>query len=149
MAQLSTFWGAKEVSEVLEQLPQGMENRALQAACNAAARRAAKHLKAAAPRNKGKRRSPSSREYGQLYRNIKTSPFKAARRRGQRGSRVYTGNAFWGVFLEYGTKNMKAQPWFRPTLERVKDDISKVMLDALIRAMNREIERLQAARPNI
>lgn len=31
--------------------------------------------------------------------------------------RVGSGDAYWGYFLEVGTRNMPARPWMRPTFD--------------------------------
>jgi len=134
--------GFNEVAKILKELPRAAESRVLQASTQAGARALAKEVKANAPRHTGKR-SQASKQYGTLFRNIKVQPLRwARRRRNIRGSRVYTGNAFWGVFLELGTRFITAKPWFRPAISTGSDAALNAIKSALGRGVDREAAKL-------
>ena len=133
--------GFKDAEKLLQQLPQNVENRVLQAATMAGARVLAKNVKVRAPRSSGKR-SKASLKYRQLFKNIRTVRLKNARKRGQRGARVDTGNAFWGLFPEFGTRYITARPWFRPAVTEAQDAALDKLREALARGIDREATKL-------
>lgn len=134
--------GFKEAEKLLQQLPRNVENRVLQAATMAGAREIRKQVKADAPRSKGKR-SPASQTYDRLFKNIKVARLKKyAKKKGIRGARVYTGNAFWGMFLEFGTRFIPARPWFRPAVAKAQDAATEKLKEGLGRGIEREAEKL-------
>ena len=135
--------GFKEAEQVLNQLPGRMEARVLQAATMSGAREIRKEVKKAAPRGDKTKQSPSSKKYKRLYQNIKAIQLKSLKRKkGIRGSRVTTGNAFWGVFLEFGTKHIAAKPWFRPAVTKARDAATEALKKALGRGIEREASKL-------
>lgn len=133
--------GFKEADELLRQLPRNVENRVLQASTMAGAREIRKAVKAEAPRGKGDR-SPASKQYKRLSQNIKVKPLKSVRRKGIRGARVDTGKAFWGMFLEFGTRFIAAMPWFRPAVTKARDPAVNALKNALGRGIEREATKL-------
>ncbi len=142
--QLSGIEGFKEAASILRQLPLNIENRALQATTAAGARAVAKQIKAAAPRSTTDR-SPASKKFGQLFRNIKVAPFRAARReKGKRGSVVSTKNAFWAYFYEFGTSRQPPRPFFRQAFNAAAPQAIVAMREALGRAVEREAAKLAA-----
>lgn len=142
--KISKVEGFSELIKVLKQLPRQMEHKVLQDAASAGAREAAKHIRAAAPRYKGSRRSPASTRYGPLHKNIRVKALRRWKPKGIRGARVFTGNAFWGTFLEYGTKHIKAKPWFRPAVMRNKDAIVQAIGRGLVKGLDKQITLLEA-----
>lgn len=135
--------GFGEAALLLKELPSRVENRVLQQATTKAARVIAREVRASAPRGQGKQ-SPSSQKYGRLSRNIGVQALRNAKKRGQRGSRVWTKNAFWGRFLEFefGSKFIQARPWFRPAVERSKDKATEVLAEELAIGIDREARKL-------
>lgn len=133
--------GFGEAALLLKELPSRVENRVLQQATTKAARVIAREVRASAPKGKGKQ-SPSSQKYGRLNRNIGVQALRNAKRRGQRGSRVWTKNAFWALFLEFGTKFIQPRPWFRPAVERSKDKATEVLAEELAIGIDREARKL-------
>ncbi len=134
--------GFAEAEKLLKQLPQNVENRVLQAATMAGAREMRKAVKANAPKSAKGERSPSSKQYKRLSQNIKAQPLKSARKKGKRGARVFTGNAFWGMFLEFGTRFIAARPWFRPAVSQSQKSAINKLREALGKGINREAEKL-------
>ena len=133
--------GFKELDRLLQQLPHKVENRVLQAATQAGARVIGKEVRANAPVGSGKR-SPASSEYGRLSKNIKVQALKSVRAKGRRGSRIFTGKAFWGMFLEFGTRHIAARPWFRPAIDRAVPSAIKKLQVALGRGIEREAKKM-------
>lgn len=116
--------GLKELDDLLGSLPVKIENKVLQNAVTAGMTIAKKNITAAAPVH-GDVQSAQSKKYGTLKSNIKLKKAKAAK--GGKGSLVTTNNAFWGFFLERGTKKMEARPWMLPAFAlSVPAMISKV-----------------------
>ena len=132
--------GFKELDRLLQQLPSRVESRVLQAATQAGARVIAKEVKANAPVGSGKQ-SPASKLYKRLSQNIKVQALKNVRAKGRRGSRVFTGQAFWGLFLEFGTRYIAARPWFRPAIDRGVPGAIKKLKESLGRGIEREAIR--------
>ena len=125
----------------MKQLPQNVENRVLQAATTAGAREMRKAVKAAAPIGT-EEQSPSSKRYKRLSQNIKVQALKSARQKGRRGARVFTGNAFWGRFLEFGTRHQAARPWFRTAVSSAQGAAADKLKEGLGRGIIREAEKL-------
>lgn len=133
--------GFGEAALLLKELPSRVENRVLQQATTKAARVIAREVRASAPKGQGKQ-SPSSQKYGRLSRNIGVQALRKAKRKGQRGSRVWTKNAFWALFLEFGTKFIQPRPWFRPAVDRSKDKATEVLAEELAVGIDREARKL-------
>jgi len=147
MAQQSRLEGARELDRVLAQLPQELARFKLEQATRSGAnviRRAAIN---AAPRDTGER-SEASQQYGALHTNIKTTKVKsiggyrsaANVGRDTKGAVefvVHTSDAFWGLFLEYGTVKHSAQPWFRPSFEQAAPEA----LDRIGEKLGKELEK--------
>jgi len=133
--------GFAEFERLLKQLPQNVENRVLQAATTAGAREMGKAVKANAPISTGER-SPASKLYGRLSENIKVQALKSVRQKGRRGARVYTGNAFWGMIIEFGRKKIAARPWFRPAIIHSQAAAIDKLKVGLGRGVEREAKKL-------
>lgn len=134
--------GFQEAARLLQLLPRNVETRVLQAATMAGARVMSKQVKADAPRGHGKQ-SPSSEQYKRLHQNIKVAPLRSLRKKkGIRGARVSTGNAFWGRFLEFGTRFISAIPWFRPAIAKAQDSAIDKLKEGLGRGIEREATKL-------
>ena len=127
--------GFKELSSLLEQLPVRVEKKVLQGAVTGAMREARKEIKAAAPKHLDKQ-SPSSKQYGTLQKNIRVIRLKRVRK-GEKGARVDTGNAFWGYIYEMGSRYQAARPWFLPAFNRslatIADTLRKRIADGIDR----------------
>lgn len=121
--------GFAEFDQLLSILPQKVEENVLQSAAIGAMKIGVKAVAAAAPEDED-RPSSSSLEYwwrksmyGRLKDNIKVKASKRDKNTGQRGAYITTGKAFWGHFLEKGTRYIAAKPWFLPAFSSVKDKI--------------------------
>ncbi len=113
MATKSSISGAKELERVLRELDPRLAERELPSAARAGANVWRKALVAAAPRGAGP--SAASKKFGPLHKNIKTVRLKKTNRSVEMA--VHTGKAFWGSFLEFGTRNIAPRPWMSPVVE--------------------------------
>jgi HK97 gp10 family phage protein len=55
---------------------------------------------------------------------------------------IHVGQAFWGMFLEFGTRNMQAQPFVRPALDAESGRAVREIGKALGRGVEREAKKL-------
>lgn len=98
---------------------------------------------------KGKRRilagQTRSADYGHLRDNIRLRRDKA-RKQGYIVHLVTVGRAFWGRFLEYGTKKMAARPWMRPAFEANKEAVADIQREELDRLIKRTAKKIPGAK---
>lgn len=133
--------GFKELDNMLAKLPQNVENRAIQAGLMGAMRKVAKAIRGAAPRNQGDQ-SKASRQYGSLYSNIRVKTMRYNKGNGKRGAVISTGNAFWGNFLEFGTRYIAARPWFLPTFNASQQQAVDELKTRLTARIEKEMKAL-------
>lgn len=81
-----------------------------------------------------------SDRYGHLRTNIRTRKIKP-RKETEVIYRVGTGRAFWGNFSEWGTAKMPAQPWYRPTWDRMEGPMAMHLVDATRKGLDRVAKR--------
>jgi HK97 gp10 family phage protein len=81
-----------------------------------------------------------SGQYGHLRDNLKVVSVRS-KAPGLLLYRVTTGNAFWGNFLEFGTVNIAAQPWMRPTVDRNTSRIITMQIQVLKTGIEQEAKR--------
>ncbi len=134
--------GWKEFDDLLKEFPDAVQNRVAQGVTNAGARVIRKEIKAAAPVDADKR-SPLSLKHGRLKDNIKIYPMRYVKSRGQKGTRVNTGKASWGYWLEKGTRYIEARPWFLPAFEKATGAAVDRMREYFVDRMEKEIEKLK------
>lgn len=133
--QRSQLTGSKEMERVLKRLPEQLARKHLRASVRAGAVVVSKESKAAAPRGQ----DPAG-EHGRLHENIAIKLNRKSRLSVH--FMVHTGAAFWGLFLEYGTKFMAAIPWFRPAFERSAPAALSKIGDRLGKGLKKEAEAL-------
>ena len=98
----------------------------------------AQGLRGAAPRSDAQ--SPSSLKYGRLSANVRVRKARSIKAN-YIVFNVSTGSAFWGNFGEFGTIKQPARPWYRPTVERLKDELVQVQVDTLAKGIDRIARR--------
>ena len=81
-------------------------------------------------------------DYGHLRDNIRVTE-ERARIDNTILMRVHTGNAFWALFLEYGTKRMAAQPWMRPVFDRMGLGLINEIKDRVGAGIERKARQLE------
>jgi HK97 gp10 family phage protein len=141
--------GGKELADVLKKLPEGMGEKICAASLRAGAKVIQTEAKDSAPvstvgfssqSRRDKRTSTKNTKQGQVTELIHLRDqikITSARTEGlETRLKVYTGKAFWAIFLEFGTSKMAARPWLRPAYERVK----AIALQAIGNALGKGIE---------
>jgi HK97 gp10 family phage protein len=133
--------GLNEARNLLKVLPDRTQKRVLNGAVRAGATVLRKEIKAAAPVDADKR-SPASEKYGRLKDNIRVLRLKFGVPKTSAMYRVDTGRAFWGYFLEFGTRFIAARAWFRPAVDANFDRAVNQMKERLASGIEREAEKL-------
>lgn len=140
--------GAAELSAALKAL--GPEaTKAGRAALRQSAQDLRDRVRAAAPVGHGSTRkyrrlkngSSQSYDYGRLRDNIRAREVKA-RTDNTIVFIVTTGNAFWSRFLEYGTRKMRARPFFAPVFQAERPAQVEAIRQRLIRQIELAARRL-------
>lgn len=138
--------GVQEMERTLKLLPEKVAERELRRALRAGGRVVRKAVIDSAPRSgssaeKRRKRSTSGKDYGALHENIRVT----TRTKGKRNSAevaVHTGNAFWGLFLEFGTVKMAARPFFTPAWDRSAPEALNKIGETLARGIDRTAAEL-------
>lgn len=129
------FKGFNEFEKLLKELPRNVENKVLQTAVTGTLREIKPEMKAAAPRHMDEQ-SPASKKFGSTRQNIRVFRLKRVPK-GQKAARIDTGNAFWSLIYELGSRFQPARPWFAPTFRKCQER----MLDILGRKIGEGIEK--------
>jgi HK97 gp10 family phage protein len=79
-------------------------------------------------------------DYGHLRTNITIGPVRAQNVNAV-VYKTFTGNAFWGYFLEYGTVRMRPHPWARSIVERLKGEFVNVQREAINAGLEEALAR--------
>lgn len=138
--------GLEELERALMQLPEEVSGKALQTAVNAAGRLIKQETQDRAPvgtvshwigrKSKNKRAEPGNlRKYIRMQR-LRNSKFSAA------VAITWSGNAFYGKFLEFGTRYMKAQPFIRPAFDARSNDAVELLKKRLALRINAAAKKL-------
>ena len=120
--------GARELDQVLAELPKQMRGQVLRRALMAGATIIRKAMRARAPRAEGK-----------LIKSIAARRDKGAERGGASVA-VKVGplaRAFYGMFAEFGTSHQPARPWARPAYEESK----RAALDRIGEMLGQSVEK--------
>ena len=152
--------GLNELMNTLKAYPQNLRRKACEPALKEVTRRIRDDARAHAPKDTGElakhiidatSRSPSPAiiKRAIFVRKIRKVSRKSYERMKLKGKRVYlagyssTGrakiSAFYGHFVEYGTKKMSARPFMRPAVARAGGYMKEV-LESHISAMNSELK---------
>lgn len=75
---------------------------------------------------------PPKTDTGNLVRNIDVKASKGVVKVG-----IMTQKAKYGAYLEFGTSNMGARPWLKPSTDKSRDFISKSFKIALKRSIKK------------
>lgn len=130
--------GTKEVKEVLNSLGDAAAD-ILQEAADDGAKVVLKDAIRRAPVSKyGKQGGKHPHPPGNLKSEIKLTRSKMKNANRKAASRVGFGrSAFYGVFVELGTRKMKARPFLRPATDENHRSIAKAVNAAISRALKR------------
>ena len=121
--------GLGELKKKFQELPLKVENQILQKATTASLMKIKPEMIEAAPAHMDEQ-SPASKIYGPIKKNIRVIKLKNLRR-GQKGARLDTGNAFWAFFYEKGTRHQPARPWFLPRFTALIDNVVDTVSDQI------------------
>lgn len=105
--------GFKEIEKVLKALPGRLAEAELTKATRAGANVIRKEARARAPR--GGVSSEMSKKFGPLHKKIRSARVKKTRRSVE--FVVNEGSAFYGGFLEFGTRHISPRPWLTPAFD--------------------------------
>lgn len=137
--------GAKEMEQVLRQLPDYIARKVVLSALRKSAEPILDEARILAPvgkESKGRVRLRQSRRgvvisnYGKLKLNLKIIDITKYREYSASVA-ITVSKAFWGMFLEFGTRHQNAQPFMRPAFEAKK----MVALNRLGTFLGEEIEK--------
>ena len=109
----SQVQGFKELDQVLKAMPKRLAERELTAAVRAGANVIRKEARARAPR--GGVSSEMSKKFGPLHKKIRVARVKKTRHSVE--FVINEGSAFYGAFLEFGTKDIAPRPWMAPAAD--------------------------------
>ena len=123
--------GFKELEQVLKELPVRLAERELVNATRAGANVIRKEAQARAPR--GGVPSQMSEKFGPLHKKIRAVRVKKTPLSVEFA--IDSGSAFYGSFLEFGTKNIRARPWLTPAYDVAKDAAIQKLGDRLAKGI--------------
>lgn len=139
--------GAREMAAVLLQLPHHIAKQALTKALREAAEPILDEARTLAPvgqESKGrvrlrrtKRGKVTISNYGKLKLSLRIANVPANRTPHSATVVVTVGKAFWGLFVEFGTRFMSARPFMRPAFESKKMEA----LNRLGESLGEQIEK--------
>lgn len=139
--------GAREMAAVLLQLPHYIAKQALTKALREAAEPILDEARALAPvgqEAKGrvrlrrtKRGKVTISNYGKLKLSLRIANVPANQTPHSATVVVTVGKAFWGLFVEFGTRFMAARPFMRPAFESKKMEA----LNRLGESLGEQIEK--------
>lgn len=118
--------GFHELRELFRQLPPQVADKVLATGVLAGARVIAKAAKKAAPRFEGKLSggpkgtAAKHAKYGNLRSNIKAKGLRKVAEN-KRSAIVIRGRAFWGEFINRGTRYIAATRWYDKALDAIMD----------------------------
>jgi HK97 gp10 family phage protein len=141
MKLTASIQGADELQRVLRKLPtEALQESAMEKGTRAGAKVVAEEQRGYAPESG----DSDHGGYGSLVDNIRVNKApKNMRLRRLRGHMiVHNGDAFWGLFLEFGTVKMSAQPWARPANDAAWRDAVQETGRRLVKVVDTEAKRL-------
>lgn len=129
--------GLDELARVLEGIPRDIRERDLHRETKKGADTFRDMARNLAPVRTGKLRSNI------VTRKNKGTAFDAehevvVRARGKAGGKY---NAFYGAFVEYGTRNMAARPFMRPAFDLLEGDVVRNFKKAVLNRVRRYARR--------
>lgn len=140
----SRIEGADIAAKLLKQLPQDISKRVIASSTRKGAKILLEEIKERAPEGDQSEYSQTKikerQRYGSIKDNIKISTvYRAA---DTIILAVHTGNAYWAMFREFGTRLMSKIPFIRPAFDSKKDQVIDVISTDLGKKIEREVEKL-------
>lgn len=147
MVQTVHIKGAREMEQVLRRLPAQLAKKTLAAALRDAAEPILDEARRLAPvgqESKGRVRLRTTQRgkvtishYGKLKPSLRIATVPDRLTPHSASVVVTAGKAFWGMFVEFGTRFMAAKPFLRPAFEAKKMEA----LNRLGKALGERIEK--------
>lgn len=138
--------GAKEIAEVLKQLPIAIADKVTVTGLRAGANIVRKEIQSRAPIYRGPQITFKGKRYRVLIPGLLKNSIKVrtiAKKKGGAQVAVYVAwRAFYALFLEYGTSTIQAMPFMRPAWEQVKEQVMTAILASMSRGIVREALKL-------
>ncbi len=139
--------GADAIREAFRHLPDVLAKKVIDAALRKGAKAVQDDARAAAAQFKNPRPSRKTRrgkggvstpyDYGRLRANIRIGRPRRTPKNAkpldpnEQWIAVGLGNAFWGRFLEFGTKRQRRTPWLTPVAQRTLPTALRIIIKAL------------------
>jgi HK97 gp10 family phage protein len=136
--------GVAELRRNLEELGNEVATKVGRTADRKAAQAFAAELRLKAPYRPGVQKKRGT-DYGNLRDNIRVR-LQRARKESTITYAVTVGRAFWGFFLEFGTRKMAARPFLRPAWEGAVRGLLDVQIAELRTGIERAAKRLKVTR---
>lgn len=139
--------GFKELDRALGKLPYEVGTKVLQNAVTSAILPARKAIYNAAPIGQDDNRNPESKsgkiklKYGKLRENIKKRKSRTYSDK-SKSAYISTGDAFWGFFLEFGTRYIPATRWFSKAFESAQNEMLAKLKKDLARGIEKKFKEL-------
>lgn len=120
--------GMKELMKRLENM--GEESKTItKEVLTEAVQPAKKEIEKNAPSNK--KTHPYEKKYGKLKNNIELEWDEKKQQ-----MNITTGKSFWSVFIEYGTKSIKKDPFMEKSFLNTKKEVEKNIIDGVKKRLN-------------
>ena len=145
MKELTHIKGAKELDDVLKQLPPYIAERVLKGSVMAGAEVVRKEAVEMAPIGSAPRKDWKGRivQPGTLKKSIKKFSIKDSAASVSVGVGLKKGSrGFYGRFFEFGTSKMAARPFIRPAFDNKAQEALDVMGKKLWQGIERAAKRL-------
>jgi HK97 gp10 family phage protein len=126
-----TITGIKEIDRALQELEKNVAKKVIRQAMRKAMKPVKQQVEANAPRVTGK-----------LAGNVKIKAIKKSRTkigiRVQIGAKEFTGETFYGAFLEYGTKDIPAKGFMRQAFDSAKEEAKGIAIEEIKKGIERD-----------
>jgi len=144
----------KEVQRVLRQLPAVLQHKVVTSAARASARVIAKEAKARVPVRSGllqrsigvakakKRDTPKDMVRFYVVPKTKVSISKKVLIGGKNAKLKAKMQSYHGHFVEFGTKNMNAQPYLLPAAEATRAQVVETFQQKIHEGVEKQVKRL-------
>jgi len=151
MADTLKLTGLREMENVLRQIPAEMSVKIVTAALKKSAVPILDEARSLAPlgkESKGRTRVRNNKkgntvvsDYGKLKTSLKIINITKYRPGYSATVAVSVGKAFWGMFLEFGTKYMGKKPFMRPAFESKKAAAVSLLAMNLRKELDKSVKR--------
>lgn len=130
--------GAAELAKKLREMPIKLEKQSLQVSVLKALDEVLPEMIQAVPEHANEY-STNSKKYGTTKQNLRVVKIRQTGRN-MKGARIDSGNAFWQIWYNLGSRHQPARPWFASKFR----SLAQKIIDAFSQDVGQEIERLWA-----